>query len=307
MAISAFIFDHQYDSFKSCLKIYEAEVKSSSPASTSTQNITFVSSNNTDNTNEPVSTVASVSATSAKIPNSVLPNVDTFSNTDHVQAKIDADYQMAKRLQAEEQQELTDEEKATLFMKFLKKRKKKEAQGFEKKSFDSIQKMFDKDFNRVNTFVDFITALDEGSSKRVGEELTQERSKKKKVDDDKETSELKKLMEIIPNEEEVAIDTIPLAVKSPKFIEWKIDKEGKKSYYQIIRADGNSKMYMHILSILRGTRKASLDMRWEGVLQFRYTRSPREILAAGSEYDVRIKILEQELETVRSKAEDSNA
>nr|GEV25451.1 ribonuclease H-like domain-containing protein [Tanacetum cinerariifolium] len=62
------------------LKIYEAEVKSSSSASTSTQNITFVSSNNTDITNEPVSAVASVSAAIAKIPVSALPNVDTLSN-----------------------------------------------------------------------------------------------------------------------------------------------------------------------------------------------------------------------------------
>nr|GEW99546.1 hypothetical protein [Tanacetum cinerariifolium] len=61
------------------LKIYEAEVKSSSTASTSTQNIAFVSSN-TDNTNEPVSAAASVSAVSAKIPVSALPNMDTLSN-----------------------------------------------------------------------------------------------------------------------------------------------------------------------------------------------------------------------------------
>nr|GEW23703.1 ribonuclease H-like domain-containing protein [Tanacetum cinerariifolium] len=43
------------------LKIYEAEVKSSSSTSTSTQNIAFVSSSNTDSTNEPVSAAASVS------------------------------------------------------------------------------------------------------------------------------------------------------------------------------------------------------------------------------------------------------
>nr|GEV57596.1 hypothetical protein [Tanacetum cinerariifolium] len=36
---------------------------------------------------------------------------------------IDADYQMAERLQAEEQQELTDEEKATFFMQLLEKKK----------------------------------------------------------------------------------------------------------------------------------------------------------------------------------------
>nr|GEV16670.1 hypothetical protein [Tanacetum cinerariifolium] len=44
------------------LKIYEAEVKSSSLARTLTQNIAFVSSSKTDNTNEPVSVAASVSA-----------------------------------------------------------------------------------------------------------------------------------------------------------------------------------------------------------------------------------------------------
>nr|GEY52325.1 hypothetical protein [Tanacetum cinerariifolium] len=86
---------------------------------------------------------------------------------DDVQAKIDPDYQLAERLQAKEQQELADEEKATLF-------------------------------------------LDEGSSKIAGEDLTQERLKKQKVDDEKEIAKLKKLMEIIPNEEEVAIDAISL-------------------------------------------------------------------------------------------------
>nr|GEU89160.1 hypothetical protein [Tanacetum cinerariifolium] len=62
------------------LKIYEAEVKSSSFASTSTQNIAFVSSQNTDSTNESVSVVASVSTASAKVLVSALPNVDTLSD-----------------------------------------------------------------------------------------------------------------------------------------------------------------------------------------------------------------------------------
>nr|GEW07461.1 hypothetical protein [Tanacetum cinerariifolium] len=65
---------------ESILKIYEAEVKSSSSASTSTQNIAFVSSQDTNSTNESVSAVASVSAASAKVLVSALPNVDTLSN-----------------------------------------------------------------------------------------------------------------------------------------------------------------------------------------------------------------------------------
>nr|GEX82498.1 hypothetical protein [Tanacetum cinerariifolium] len=41
-------------------------------------------------------------------------------------------------------------------------------------------------------------------------------------------------METIIDEEEIAIDAIPLAVKSPRIVDWKIHKEGKKSYYQIL-------------------------------------------------------------------------
>nr|GEW60483.1 hypothetical protein [Tanacetum cinerariifolium] len=63
------------DLFKS-LKIYEAEVKSYSSAGTTTQNIAFVSSSNTDSTTEPVSAAASVSAVFAKMPVSSLPNID---------------------------------------------------------------------------------------------------------------------------------------------------------------------------------------------------------------------------------------
>ncbi|GJR21334.1 putative ribonuclease H-like domain-containing protein [Tanacetum coccineum] len=69
--------------------------------------------------------------------------------------------------------------------------------------------------------------------KRAGEELEQESTKKQKVDEDKDTTELQSLMEVIPDEEEVAIDVVPLATKSPSIVDWKIHKEGKKSYYQI--------------------------------------------------------------------------
>nr|GEU94292.1 hypothetical protein [Tanacetum cinerariifolium] len=100
---------------------------------------------------------------------------------------------------------------------YLKNVEGKKLKDFKNKSFDSVQKMFDKAFKRVNTFVDFITEL---------------------------VKELKQLMKIIPGEEEVATDAIPLAIKSPKIVDWKIYKEGKKNYYQIIKADGNSKMCM---------------------------------------------------------------
>ncbi|GJV21574.1 hypothetical protein Tco_1370594 [Tanacetum coccineum] len=66
-------------------------------------------------------------------------------------------------------------------------------------SYDKIQEMFDKEIKRVNTFVDMITELvkgsktkAEGSSKRSGDELEQEKAKKQKGDDDQEEEEIKK-------------------------------------------------------------------------------------------------------------------
>nr|GEY75601.1 hypothetical protein [Tanacetum cinerariifolium] len=88
------------------------------------------------------------------------------------------------------------------------------------------------------------------NEKRAGEELIQESKKKQKVEDDKEKAELKKLIKTILDEEEVAIDAIPLAVKSSWIVDWKIHKEGKKSYYQLMRANGKSQMYMFFSQML---------------------------------------------------------
>nr|GEV80165.1 hypothetical protein [Tanacetum cinerariifolium] len=60
--------------------IYEAEVKGSSNSSHNTQNIAFVSSNNTDRTNESVNVVTSVYAASFQAPVSTLLNVDSLSD-----------------------------------------------------------------------------------------------------------------------------------------------------------------------------------------------------------------------------------
>ncbi|GJY13980.1 hypothetical protein Tco_0383289 [Tanacetum coccineum] len=84
------------------------------------------------------------------------------------------------------------------------------------KSFEEIQMLFDKAMTRVNTFVDMDTELVKGnetrteeSSKRTGEELESKNLKKQKldenveaeVDDDQEEAEMKKHMEIVPDDE----------------------------------------------------------------------------------------------------------
>nr|GEV70605.1 ribonuclease H-like domain-containing protein [Tanacetum cinerariifolium] len=146
----------------------------------------------------------------------------------------------AKRAEDKRNKPPTQAQQRKIMCTYIKNVEGKKLNDLKNKSFNSIQKMFDRAFKRVNTFVDFQTELVEGSSKRAEEELIQEITKKQKVEDDKEIAEIKKLIEIILDEEEVAIDAISLAVKSPRIVNWKIYKEGKMSYYQIARADGKS-------------------------------------------------------------------
>nr|GEU64826.1 hypothetical protein [Tanacetum cinerariifolium] len=190
-------------------------------------------------------------------------NIALIESWDDVQAKLDADYQLAKRLQAIEQLDLNDKQKATLFIQLLEKRRN---------IFAAKRKMFDRAFKRVNTFVDFKTELveesskkaeaeiiEQESSKRPGTELEQESSKKQKIDDDKETAELKQLVKIIPDEERAVIDAIPLAIKPPSIVDWKIQKEGKKIYYKIIMADGSSKIYLVFSHMLKDFNKGDVE------------------------------------------------
>ncbi|GJT67462.1 hypothetical protein Tco_1018942 [Tanacetum coccineum] len=111
---------------------------------------------------------------------------------------------------------------------YLKNMEGKKLKDLKNKYFDSIQKMFDRAFKR-------------------------------KVDEDKDTTELQSLMEVILDEEEVAIDDVPLATKSPKIVDWKIYKEGKKSYYQIVRADRKSQMYMTFSQMLTSFDRKDLE------------------------------------------------
>ncbi|GJY97232.1 hypothetical protein Tco_0514142 [Tanacetum coccineum] len=75
-----------------------------------------------------------------------------------------------------------------------------------------------------------------------------------------ETTELKSLIEVVSDDEkEVAIDVVPLATKPLTIADWKIHKEGKKSYYQIIRANGKLQMYRIFSQMLKHFSREDLE------------------------------------------------
>ncbi|GJR22851.1 hypothetical protein Tco_0971378 [Tanacetum coccineum] len=183
------------------------------------------------------------------------------------------------RLRAEEQRRKppTKVQKRNTMSTYLKSMAGYKHNQLKTKSFEDIQMLFDKQMKIVNTFVDMDTELVKGSktrikgsSKRAGEKLESKNLKKQKldenieaeVDDDQEEAEMKKHMEIV-SDDEVAIDAIPLATKPPIIVDWKIIKEGKMGYFQIIRADGSPKRYSSMIQMLQNIDREDLETLWK--------------------------------------------
>ncbi|GJV53115.1 putative ribonuclease H-like domain-containing protein [Tanacetum coccineum] len=137
-----------------------------------------------------------------------------------------ADFELAQRLQAEEQGEITIEERSKLFVGLMNRRKQHFAKlraeeirrkpptkaqkrnqmptylknmgrykhsQLKNKSFEEIQKLFDREMKRVNSFIPMDSEVvegsksqAEGSKKRTRSELNEESVKKQKLEDDAE-------------------------------------------------------------------------------------------------------------------------
>nr|GEY37352.1 zinc finger BED domain-containing protein RICESLEEPER 2-like [Tanacetum cinerariifolium] len=166
-------------------------------------------------------------------------NIAFIESWDNTQAIMDADYELVVRLQEEERRELTIEEKSMLFVELMDKRKKyfarlkaekirskpptktqkrnqmctylKNIENYKysqlkNNSFEEIQMLFNNTMKWIESFVLMDTELvkgsekaAEGSSKRAG--------------------------------------AAPLSSKSPTIVDYKIYKEGRKSFFKIIKAD----------------------------------------------------------------------
>ncbi|GJT60449.1 hypothetical protein Tco_1003982 [Tanacetum coccineum] len=128
------------------------------------------------------------------------------------------------------------------------------------KSYDKIQKLFDKEMKRVNTFVDMNSEV-----QKINEHVEVKK-------DDQEEAEMKRHIEIV-KDDEVAIDDIPLATKPPVIVEYQIDKDRRMGYFKLIRADESSKRYSSMIKMLQGIDREDLETLWKLVkAKYRNTR-----------------------------------
>nr|GEZ00406.1 hypothetical protein [Tanacetum cinerariifolium] len=108
------------------------------------------------------------------------------------------------------------------------------------------------------------TTLEEEESKalkRKTKSFEEKVVKKQKLDE--EVEELKKHLQIVPNDDDdVYMEATPLALKVP-IVDYEIHSENNKPYYKIIRADGSHQLFLSFLSLLRNFDREDLEVLWE--------------------------------------------
>ncbi|GJU94407.1 uncharacterized mitochondrial protein-like protein [Tanacetum coccineum] len=195
-------------------------------------------------------------------------NIALIESWDNTQAMMEADFELAQRLQTEEQLEITIKERSRLFVVKSKNETEESSKGTEDELKSDKSKKSESSEEKAKGRRKKMLA-----KKRAGKEKQQESSKRQRIEDVIETDEHEEVEEVdeaelkkhlvIVKDDDIAIDAIPLATKPPVIVEYKLFKEGIMAHYQLIRAYGSSKIYFSMIRMLQGIDKEDLQTLWK--------------------------------------------
>nr|GFD40229.1 hypothetical protein [Tanacetum cinerariifolium] len=124
---------------------------------------------------------------------------------------------------------------------------------FKGMSYVDICPIFEKYFNSDVAFLEKSKEQLEEEEiralKRRRESLEEKAAKKQKLDE--EVKELKKHLQVVPNDDDdVYTEATPLALKV-SVVDYEIYSQNNKPFYKIIRAEGSHQLFLSFLSLLR--------------------------------------------------------
>ncbi|GJR10310.1 uncharacterized mitochondrial protein-like protein [Tanacetum coccineum] len=192
---------------------------------------------------------------------------------DEIQARMDADHELAVRLTHEEQEKYTIEERATLLAEYFERRKKQLAA-------ERAEAIRNKPPTRTqvrNMMITYLKHMEDGSNtkkagkriKRIADSTSKQKSPKKSkvikeqesaksnakvaADYEQEKKELRMWLAVVPDEDET-VDPELLSVKY-SIVDWESQNLGSVDMedihvYKIIRADGNTSYHKTFSSML---------------------------------------------------------
>nr|GEU91726.1 putative ribonuclease H-like domain-containing protein [Tanacetum cinerariifolium] len=183
---------------------------------------------------------------------------------DHVQRKEKED-NAVKRYQALKKKPQTEAQARKNMMIYLRNVAGFKMDYFKGMTYDDIRQIFEKKFNSNVAFLqktkEQMEEEDSRALKRLSETQEEKAAKKQKLDE--EVVELKRHIQIVPNDDDdVYAEATPFAHKVP-VVDYEIYTENNKPYYKIIRADGSPQLFLSFVSLLRNFDREDLEVLWE--------------------------------------------
>nr|GEV69263.1 hypothetical protein [Tanacetum cinerariifolium] len=153
--------------------------------------------------------------------------------------QIKQDEQYARELQAKLNKNIDWDE----IINHVKIKAKEDPGGM---SYDDIRPIFEAKFNSNVAFLlntkEQIEEDENRALKRLNETLAKRAAKRQKLDE--EVKELKRHLQIVPNEDDDVYTEATLLARNVSVVDYQIIKLNNKPYYKIIRADDTHQLYL---------------------------------------------------------------
>nr|GEV74544.1 putative ribonuclease H-like domain-containing protein [Tanacetum cinerariifolium] len=145
-----------------------------------------------------------------------------------------------------------------------KQKEDKTMDYFKGMTYDDIRPVFEKYFDSNMAFLqktkEHMDEEDSRALKRMNESQKEKAAKKQKLDE--EVEELKRHLQIVPNDEDdIYTEATPLSLKVP-VVDYEIYNKNNKPYYKIKRAYGSHQLYLSFPSLFRTFDREDLEALW---------------------------------------------
>nr|GEZ89467.1 hypothetical protein [Tanacetum cinerariifolium] len=173
-------------------------------------------------------------------------DIDWDVAIDHVKLKAKEDLAV-KRYQAMKRKPQTEAQARKNMMMYLKNVVGFKLDYFKGMSYDDIRPLFEAKFNSNVAFLLKIKEqLEEEEEEnralqKINETLAERAAKRRKLDE--EVEDLKRHLEIVPNEDDDVYTKATLLARKVPVVDYEIIELNNKSHYKIIRADGTYQLH----------------------------------------------------------------
>nr|GEW99703.1 hypothetical protein [Tanacetum cinerariifolium] len=148
---------------------------------------------------------------------------------------------------------------------------------FKGMTYEDIHPIFEKKFNSNVAFLEKtreqMEEEDNKALKRISESQEDKVAKKQKLDE--EVEELKRHLQIVPNDEDDVYNEVTPLARKVSVVDYEIYTENNKPYYKIIRANRSPQLFLSFLSLLRNFEREDLEMLWQLVKERFVSSKPK--------------------------------